>query len=318
MKQNQLVNSYRNALFLFLFIPMTFNLVAQESDSIWWDEYGVDIRTFYSGIQSYPLDKQTVWTVDGHEHVILAKNGTIKMYDTDGFLFFEQGIKKIGNLKQLEIINSLKFYLFSEEQQLLCFYDNTLSSIESCIDLSKYRFQHVSLVAYSERTNNFWVFDEVNSSLHQLSLEGKIIQTTSKNLKGQLGAESIVQLIESEGRVYLVAEKHRIYIFDIYGTFLHFIQVPDILYIDVQGENYIICLTSNNLVYMSFDEDHWHFYEGLDVVTMPMSEDENMDDDSVIEYVPNIGRLNIRTFKNTQGYTYFATPNQLIKTMLTE
>ena len=96
-------------------------------------------------LKTYPISGQAIWMVDGLENIIISDRDRLTKYDKNGKLLFEQSQKSLGRLDKIELVNSLKIYGFSESQQLVCFYDNSLTSMEKCIDLSEYDLVNVTV-----------------------------------------------------------------------------------------------------------------------------------------------------------------------------
>jgi len=240
-------------------------------------------------VARYPIQKNTAWTVDGLENIITTHSTTIKKYDKNGALLFEQGNKQIGSCKNIGQINFLKFYVFSEEQQLICFYDNSLSPLEKCIDLSDLEFINVQLIEYSQQTGVFWIFDQFNSTLSQLPLDGTKRFHTIKNIKGTLSVNYPTQLIEFGNKLFMLDEYKKIYVFDRFGSFLERIDIPTTQWIQVNSL-YLICLVGSQLKFI------------------------NLNNQKTIDI--DIQYNNVETFIIRGDFIYFHTENELIKTQL--
>lgn len=207
-----------------------------------------------SEIHMYSISENAVWTVDGLENIIISERDRLTKYDKNGKLLFEQSQKSLGRFDKIELINSLKFYGFSETQQLICFFDNSLSMMEKCLDLSEYDLMNVSTVASSGQSDKMWAFDQVNSTLHLLSFNGLLQSQAIKNLNGILNAENISQLIEWENKLFVLDNKKGIYVFDLYGTLIRFIEFENIKWIQVYNDH-IICLRGNELKMISLQSE---------------------------------------------------------------
>lgn len=207
-----------------------------------------------SEIHVYTIPENAVWTVDGLENIIISERDRLTKYDKTGKLLFEQSQKLLGRFDKVELVNSLKFYGFSETQQLVCFFDNSLSMMEKCMDLSEYDLINVSTVASSGQSDKMWAFDQVNSTLHLLSFSGLLQSQAIKNLNGILNAENISQLIEWENKLFVLDNKKGIYVFDVYGTLIRFIEFENIKWIQVYNEH-IICLRGNELKMISLQNE---------------------------------------------------------------
>lgn len=186
---------------------------------------------------SYELDSNEVWSVDGIGNVFTSKEGVINKYDTIGGLRFSQSIKSMGNMSQMLPINSMKLVHFSEEQQTLCYLDNTLSPTDDCLELAGRDIVNASMVAASSRPDLFWVFDNLNSKLILMALDNvSQKQQEIENLAGILDIENISQILERDSKLYLVEDHKGVYVFDIYGSLLNHYDQESINRIDARGQ----------------------------------------------------------------------------------
>lgn len=207
-----------------------------------------------SEVKSYPIPTGAVWTVDGLENIIISERERLTKYDKDGRLLFEQSQKSLGRFDKVGLVNSLKIYTFSESQQLVCFFDNSLTMLEKCMDLSEYDLVNVSLVAGSGQSDKMWVFDQVNSTLHLLSFSGLLQTQAIKNLNGILNTENITQLVEWENKLFVLDNQRGIYVFDLYGTLIRFIEIENVKWIQLYN-GYVICLRKNELKMISLSNE---------------------------------------------------------------
>ena len=140
-------------------------------------------------LQNYPIGMDEVWVVDGIGNVIITHRDQLTKYGPDGKVLFEQSQKSFGRLEKIESFNTLKFVCFSEQQQTLCFFDNSLTALEKCIELADYDILNATHFATSGQSDKLWVFDQVNSTLRLLSLNGLNQDQAIKNLGGIINAE---------------------------------------------------------------------------------------------------------------------------------
>jgi len=160
----------------------------------------------------------SVWNVDELQNLYLIQGNTLIKCDSSGKQLFSQSIKSIGNISQIEPINALKIAIFSEEQQCICLFDNTLTLNGECNYLDKYGIRNAKLIARSNRPNLFWIYDQFNSTLLLIDIiSNKTIQKVD-NIKGLIlkgEVENEVEKIqEFNNYLYLVDSKETIYEFD--------------------------------------------------------------------------------------------------------
>lgn len=212
----------RKLLIIFIGIVLTLSGHAQDSLGYGWKE-----------LQSYPVKENEVWHLDVLEYYFTSDNGTINKYSIDGKLMFSQSIKSLGQIKDFVSINTSKLIHFSEEQQTLCYFDNTLTKLDDCVDLTEEGLVNVTMISASSQPNKVWVFDSFNSRLVLLSLNGLNQQQEILNVIGTLDIKSVSQIKERGNRLFVVDPTKGVYIFDVYGSLIEFI--PEIGVIQVDG-----------------------------------------------------------------------------------
>ena len=160
----------------------------------------------------------SVWNIDELQNLYLIQGSTLVKCDSSGKQLFSQSIKSNGNVAQIEPINALKIAVFSEEQQSICLFDNTLTLNGECNYLDKYGIRNAKLIARSNRPNLFWIYDQFNSTLLLIDIiSNKTIQKVD-NIKGLIlkGEEEneVERIQEFNNHLYLFDSKETIYEFD--------------------------------------------------------------------------------------------------------
>jgi hypothetical protein len=160
----------------------------------------------------------SIWNIDELQNVYLIQGSTLIKCDSSGKQLFSQSIKSIGNVAQIEPINALKIAVFSEEQQSICLFDNTLTLNGECNYLDKFGIRNAKLIARSNRPNLFWIYDQFNSTLLLVDIiSNKTIQKV-ENIKGQLFKSKheteVEKIQEYNNHLYLIDSKETIYEFD--------------------------------------------------------------------------------------------------------
>ena len=194
------------------------------------------------------------WEVDAFENIYTSTGNSINKYNQDAELQFSQSIKRLGRMSQLVLINTMRLIHFSEEQQTLCYFDNTLSEMDDCVELSDQGVVNASLVCGSSQPNKIWVLDNLNSTLSLFSLDKLIQEQEINNLKGILNIENISDIKESGSRLYLLDKTQGIYVFDLCGSLLDFIPKKSIQQFAVIGST-LYTLIAGDLKIVSIDTD---------------------------------------------------------------
>jgi hypothetical protein len=210
----------RYLLFFLVFIP--FSAAAQ--DSIQWNfEWKTDSLS------------NPVWNVDPFGNLIVSEKDKLKKFDSLGTQKFVQSNKYFGAISSVDPSNPMKTLVFSEQQQLIGYVDNTLSKQQENIELSAFDLSYVTMVSTSGQPDKFWVYDQDNSVIVLIS---KNVQQRQRieNISGLLGCKDIVQLFETENNLYLIDKQRGIYQFDIYGTLVFHWENVGILCAEVEGK----------------------------------------------------------------------------------
>lgn len=230
-------------LFSVFFFLLNFTLLGQNIDYSW------------EKLDSFPLRKEAIWVVDNLENQYISDNSVLTKKDTSQSFVYQQSIKSWGATSQIIPVNAFKIIQFSEEQQTICYFDNTLTETEDCIDLSNYNIVNAKWISGSAQPNKIWVFDNMNSTLSLLSLNQLGQSQQVRNLNGLLDVENVIQLLEAHNRLYVVDEKNGIFMFDIYGTLLFRFNITgsksiqateDVLMVQTNDDLHIIALADKH------------------------------------------------------------------------
>lgn len=172
--------------------------------------------------KQFQLNSSDVWSVDKLENVYISDGESIKKYDSTGVLKFQQSIKSFGQVTQLAPLNAMKLIYFSQEQQTLCFLDNTLTATEDCIDLADYGIYNAEWIATSTRPELLWVYDNDNSTLKLISLKtlGEI-NLEIVNVLGILDITAIDDMFEVGQHLYVFDASKGVFQLDFYGGLLN-------------------------------------------------------------------------------------------------
>jgi hypothetical protein len=136
----------------------------------------------------------------------------------------------------LDLSNPMKIMCFFLEQQLITFLDNTLTPYQQTARLTDLDVSYGSLVCYATQSDRFWVYDLDNSKLIQFLDDGKKHLETS-NLAGILAITDPIQLLERNGVVHLVDLHKGVFLFDMFGTFIEFVSLPGVEWIQADEFN---------------------------------------------------------------------------------
>ncbi len=264
-----------------IYIIVNSFLFSQKSDSFFWVKQ-----------MEYHVDDNTSWAVDILGNIYFNNGRVLQKFDSLGVQKFAQSIKSVGNIKEIMPVNTMKLVLFSEEQQVLCLMDNTLTMSENLIELSDFNIGMASLVAVSSQPDKVWVLDQLNSKLLLLDLSGKIQYQEVKNLKGILNLSDIKEMVEFDTHLFLLSDDGSFYELDMYGSLLYEYDFsPENTLSSIRSLNLsigkVFCLNNDQL-------DVRELYgENTTLVNLPLDE--------------------IYEFKKSSDYYYFKTSDKILK-----
>lgn len=241
------------------------------------------------------VDSGEVWTVDQLNNIYVVQGGSIIKYDSSGVQKFQQSIKSFGKLKQIVPVNSMKIMLFSEEQQTICFCDNTLTPSGDCVDLVDKEIYNATMIAASSRATYVWVYDNVNSRLKLISLNNEVSQQQEiVNVQGILGVEEVSQIIEESGKLFLLGNGNKTFELDFYGSLVstHESENVSMIEYDRSGGNFLYSLKQNSFSFTNTEDPLW--VAELEI-TLPK--------ENIIEFMTAGSYIYLRTPKIVHKYT---------------
>ena len=209
---------------LSLLVLILLNNHVLSQDSLIWKE-----------VWSIPTRNVTAWDIDEQENCILAFGNLLQKLNTNGQLIFQQSSKSSGRISTIDARNPMKILLFSEEQQIIHFCDNSLTSQQEKIDLSTFNLNNVSYVSGSNQPNKCWAYNQDNSQLVLLSQNNSQLQRI-ENCRGLLGYNEVNQLLEVNNNLFLIDYKKGIYQLDIYGSLIQFIPISNFSYCWIEDD----------------------------------------------------------------------------------
>jgi hypothetical protein len=174
-------------------------------------------------MHSYLSKNIIAWDVDPMGKVIISKRDVLIKLDTSFNIQFSQSNKRFGEVSKIDARHSLKSLVFSKDQQLVGFIDNTLTFQEGIKELSEENVSYATDVCYSGQTNRYWVYDADNSKLilFDSSLGHK---SEINNLAAITGESEPTSIFESHNQLILFYKGIGAYIFDYYGSLIRFIE----------------------------------------------------------------------------------------------
>ncbi|HLV42902.1 MAG TPA: hypothetical protein VKY37_11530 [Brumimicrobium sp.] len=210
--------------------------------------YGISQEYSWELKGTYNQKNIEAWDVNPLEEMIVASKGTLHKLDTNFQVMFTQSKKEYGDISKIDARHSLKTLLFSENQQMLAFVDNTLSYQDGKVDLANLGVDYATLVCYSDQSNRFWVYDEQNSRMIRFEgLKSIVKRSEISNLTSITMHNMPNSIIESQNQVFLFYKDGGIFVFDYYGSLLRKYDYSDVIKI-FPNEAHIYLLKKNHIL----------------------------------------------------------------------
>lgn len=214
---------------IIFFLLLTFVSVVKAQENNWKLE------------KEFMIEKDGVWAVDELNNLYVSSSNILYKTDSLGNLKFQQSIKSFGNLSAIEIINSMKIVVFSEEQQSIGFFDNTLTQSDNSIDLSELNIVNARIISRSSQQEKLWVLDQQNSTLFLISLNRSNQFQEISNLSGLLNLNEITFMMEEKNQLFIVDKSGKTCLFDVYGSMKNCFEFPRFDAVTIKGDFIIGC-----------------------------------------------------------------------------
>jgi hypothetical protein len=147
----------------------------------------------------------------------LSSSGQLKKYNAnlDSMGVFNE-VRRYGKLYSISADNSLRSLLYFKEYRIILVLDRLMQVVNK-IDIRKANIFQAQAIAQGY-DNSIWVFDEQESRLKKLDLNGKLLFETA-DLRLVFN-ESLTPstIFDAAGFVYLYDAQKGLYIFDYYGA----------------------------------------------------------------------------------------------------
>jgi hypothetical protein len=185
-------------------------------------------------LKSYPV-KAAFMTTDklGNCYTVL-ENNELDKYNNAGLPEFNFSNKTLGKLKCVDATNPLKVLLFYQDFNQVLVLDNKLS-LRTQFSLRELDILQPLLICTSVN-EGMWVYDQEDFQLKRLDMELKTVQESGNIVQITGAALQPVQLVESNGYLYMNNPKTGILVFDLFGTYYKTIPVKDIASFQVVGD----------------------------------------------------------------------------------
>lgn len=237
-----------------LLLLLVFPFLLSAQDSITWK------------LEWEVVSKGSAWNIDSFGNLLMSEGDKLQKFDSLGHHVFSQSNKFWGTISSIDPTNPMKILIFSEDQQLISYVDNTLSKQQEIIDLNDHNLSYVTLVASSGQPDKFWVYDQDNSKI-VLIAKNVLQQQRIENIRGLLGCKQVKQILEKDNNLYLIDEEQGILKFDLYGTFISKWEMKGVNFVHIENEvAYFVRNNQLNVLELVSDKTHYYNLPSEEVV----------------------------------------------------
>jgi hypothetical protein len=198
------MNNLKKIFFFCCCLALATNAIAQTDSAIAY------IKTVPGNYKYFTVDNL------GDEYLVTT-NDQLKKFKANGdSIGVFNNIKQYGTLTSIDASNPLKVLLYYEDFSTIVVLDRFLNVL-TAINLGQQGIFKVRAVTTSY-DNNIWVYDEGDSKLKKIDINGNILSATVDFRMLFDSVPTPVKIIDKDGFVYLYDPHRGFYIFDYYGS----------------------------------------------------------------------------------------------------
>ncbi|HRD53614.1 MAG TPA: hypothetical protein PKY96_13290 [Flavobacteriales bacterium] len=179
------------------------------------------------------------FTTDELGNVYALQGDELVLFDKKGRSWLRNSLKTFGRISTIDAFYSMKPMVFAREQGQVAVLDNTLAVQGSVINLTRGGYPQAVLACMSVQ-NGFWLFDQRELALIRVDAQLRPLANTGR-LDQLLGfAPEPIAMHEHESRLYLNDPARGIHVFDLFGTYMRTIPLPNARSMQVRDGDLIV------------------------------------------------------------------------------
>ena len=153
----------------------------------------------------------------GYIYLVNAKNEILKL-DKNYNLLHSYSINRLGSIKNIDVKNPQKIFVYFDEYATIVYLDNTLSEINR-IDLEELGYWDIQGATVA-RDNNIWLIDYDNLRLIKINEAGQIELSSNEQTEGLAGLRGAKQQLHAKGNQLYLRSNRGVSVYDEFGTYL--------------------------------------------------------------------------------------------------
>lgn len=153
----------------------------------------------------------------GYTYLVNTNNEILKL-DKNYKLLHRYSINRLGTIKNIDVKNPQKIFVYFNEYATIIYLDNTLSEINR-IDLEELGYWGIQGATVA-RDNNIWLLDYDNLRLIKISEAGRIELSSNEQTEGLAGLRDAEPQLYAKGNQLYLRSDQGVSIYDEFGTYL--------------------------------------------------------------------------------------------------
>jgi hypothetical protein len=190
-------------------------------------------------IADLPASEEASLDMDALGHAYLWTPEKVVMFDTKGKELAFYSELAFGDIQSIDVRDALKPIVFYQDAGKLVILDNTLSAQSEVIDLFRV-YDGMAVAICSSIDNHYWVFDAQRQEI--VRVDGGFNEVTASGSLSALGIDGLYpeQLFESNQQLYVWEEDFGFLVFDLFGTLIRKIEMPDLDHVHLRKGELLI------------------------------------------------------------------------------
>ena len=148
----------------------------------------------------------------GFIYLVTNENEIIKL-DSDYKKLHSYSINRLGSIKNIDVKNPQKIFVYFDEYATIVYLDNTLSEIKR-IDLEELEYWDVQGATVA-RDNNIWILDYDNLRLVKINEAGKIELSSNEQTEGLASVREEGLALKAKGNQVYLRSKEGVAVYDL-------------------------------------------------------------------------------------------------------
>lgn len=153
----------------------------------------------------------------GYTYLVNTNNEILKL-DKNFKLLHRYSINRLGSIKNIDVKNPQKIFVYFDEYATIVYLDNTLSEINR-IDLEELGYWGIQGATVA-RDNNIWLLDYDNLRLIKINEAGQVELSSNEQTMGLANLRDTKPQLYAKGNQLYLKSNEGVFLYDEFGTYL--------------------------------------------------------------------------------------------------